>query len=64
MSRSAPHDEFMRAGQADKKNLKKLKILLDKTKFYDILSFYIRNSAETTLKRKLIKNLKIFQICA
>ena len=54
MSRSAPHDEFMRAGQADKK-LKKLKILLDKANFYDILSFYIRNSAETTLKRKLIK---------
>ena len=38
------------------KKLKKLKILLDKTNFYDILSFYIRNSAETTLKRKLIKN--------
>ena len=56
MSRSAPHDEFMRAGQADKKNLKKLKILLDKANFYDILSFYIRDSVETTLKRKLIKN--------
>ena len=56
MSRSAPRDKFMRAGQADKKNLKKLKITFDKTKFCDILSFYIRNSAETTLKRKLIKN--------
>ena len=37
MSRSAPHDKFMRAGQADKKNLKKLKIAFDKTNFYDIL---------------------------
>ena len=64
MSRFAPPELFRRAGQADKKNLKILKISFDKTNFYDILSFYIRNGAEATLKRKLTKILKIFQICA
>ena len=61
MSRSAPRDQFMRAGQADKKNLKKLKIPFDKTKFYDILSFYIRSSAGNDAEARADKKLKIFQ---
>ena len=46
------------------KNLKILKIPFDKTDFYDILSFYIRNSAGNDTVTKVDKKLKIFQICA
>ena len=43
------------------KNLKNLKIPFDKTKFYDILSFYIRNSAGNGAVVKADKKLKYFK---
>jgi len=43
------------------KNLKILKILLDKANFYDILSFYIRNSAGNGAVVKADKKLKYFK---
>ena len=43
------------------KNLKILKIPFDKTKFYDILSFYIRNGAGDGAVVKADKKLKYFK---
>ena len=64
MSRFAPPELFRRAGQADKKNLKILKISFDKTNFYDILSFYIRDGAENDTEARVDKNFKnISNLC-